>query len=62
MVPKTSEEIAADHAAHEAEIEEVRPNGRFGVGLGAGAVMGVVFYFVTVWALPYFYASIDLIK
>ncbi len=62
MVPKTADEIAADQAAHLAQIEEVRPNGRFGLGLGDGAAMGVVFYFVTVWALPYFYQSIDLIK
>ena len=59
---KTAEEIAADHVAHEEQIAEVKVNGKFGVGLGAGAAMGVVFYFVTVWGLPYMYNAIDLVK
>ncbi|WP_321369312.1 hypothetical protein [uncultured Desulfuromusa sp.] len=62
MVPKTAEELAAEHSAHQEQIEEIKPTPKFGLGLGAGAVMGVVFFFVTVWALPYFYQSIDLIK
>jgi len=59
---KTAEEIEADHVAHEEQIAEVKVNGKFGVGLGAGAAMGVVFYFVTVWGLPYMYNAIDLVK
>lgn len=61
MVPKTATEIAADHAAKLAAIEDVRLNSRFGVGLGAGIAMGVAFYFVTVWALPAVYASVNII-
>jgi len=59
---KTVEEIEADHVAQKEQIADVKVNGKFGVGLGAGAAMGVVFYFVTVWALPYMYNAIDLIK
>jgi AAT family amino acid transporter len=61
MVPKTAEEIEADHAAKRAQIEDVRLNAKFGAGLGAGLAMGVAFYFVTVWALPAVYASINII-
>lgn len=59
---KTSVEIAADRATRQAQIDEIKPTPRFGLGLGAGTIMGVVFFFVTVWALPFFYQSIDLIK
>ncbi|MEE4255389.1 MAG: hypothetical protein V2I50_15190 [Desulfuromusa sp.] len=62
MVPKTAEELAAEHSAHQEQIEDVKPTPKFGLGLGAGTAMGVVFFFVTVWALPYFYQAIDLIK
>jgi AAT family amino acid transporter len=61
MVPKTAAEIEADHAAHKAAIGEVRWTPKFGAGLGAGVVMGVVFYFVTVWALPAVYEYINII-
>ncbi len=62
MVPKTAEELEADHAAQQAQIDDIKPTPNFGVGLGAGTVMGVAFFFITVWALPFFYQSIDLIK
>lgn len=61
MQPKTADEIAADHNAKLAEIEDVRVNGKFGAGLGAGVAMGVLFYIVTVWALPAVYASVNII-
>jgi AAT family amino acid transporter len=62
MVPKTADEIAADHAALKAQIEEIKTTPQFGLGLGAGTVMGVIFFFVTVWALPLIYESITIIK
>jgi AAT family amino acid transporter len=62
MVPKTAEEIAADHQAHVAEIEEVRWNTGLGWGVGAGAVAGVVFYIITINLLPAFYKAIDIIQ
>jgi AAT family amino acid transporter len=61
MVPKTSEEIEADHAAHQAQIDDVRWTPKFGAGLGAGVAMGVLFYFITVWALPSVYAAVNII-
>jgi AAT family amino acid transporter len=61
MVPKTAEEIEADHAAKKAAIEDVRWSPKFGVGLTAGVAMGVVFYFITVWALPAVYAAVNII-
>ncbi len=61
MVPKTAAEIEADHAAHKAAIDEVRWTPKFGAGLGAGVAMGVVFYFVTVWALPAVYEYVNII-
>lgn len=62
MVPKTEEEIAADHRTHLEQIEEVRWNPRLGWGLGVGAVAGVVVYFITLGLLPVFYRAIDIIK
>ena len=62
LVVKSEQELAADQAEYRAQIEEIKPTRQFGIGLSAGTVMGVVFFFITVWALPYFYASIDLIK
>jgi len=62
MVPKTAEEIEADHKAHQAAIDDVRFTPRFGGGLIAGAAMGVIFYFVTVWILPGLYDAITIIK
>jgi len=60
MVPKTADEIEADHAAKMAAIADIRITPKFGAGLAAGVVMGVVFYFITVWALPSVYAAIDI--
>ena len=62
LVVKSEQELAADQAEYRAQIEEIKPTRQFGIGLSAGTVMGVVFFFISVWALPYFYASIDLIK
>ncbi|MGE4296530.1 MAG: hypothetical protein AB7E47_00755 [Desulfovibrionaceae bacterium] len=61
MVPKTAEEIAHDHAAKQAAIDDVRWTPKFGTGLATGVTMGVAFYFVTVWALPAIYRAIDII-
>ena len=62
MVPKTAEEIAADHAAEKAKLSEVRWNPALGWGLGAGAVCGVAVYFITLSVLPWVYKSITVIK
>jgi len=61
MVPKTAEEIDADHAAQQAQIDDISWTPRFGAGLGAGVAFGVAFYFVTVWALPAVYAAVNII-
>ncbi|MUM78855.1 hypothetical protein GKC30_14565 [Pseudodesulfovibrio sp. F-1] len=60
MVQKTADEIEADHAAKNAAIADIRITPKFGAGLAAGVVMGVAFYFITVWALPSIYAAIDI--
>ena len=62
MVPKTAEEIAADHAAHQAMVADVKWNPALGWGLGTGAVAGVALYFITVWALPVVSQSLTIIK
>ncbi|MTI18014.1 hypothetical protein E1162_12275 [Rhodobacteraceae bacterium RKSG542] len=62
MVPKTSDEIAAEHA-HEAEVlEDERPTRSYGWGIGAGVVAGVAVFFVVVAILPSMYAAIDIIS
>jgi AAT family amino acid transporter len=43
-------------------IQDIRWSPNLGWGLGTGAVVGVAFYFVTVWLLPVFYSSITVIK
>jgi AAT family amino acid transporter len=45
-VPKTAEEIAADHEAKLAKINEVSWSPSLAYGLGVGAVAGVAVYFV----------------
>ncbi|MCU0540438.1 MAG: hypothetical protein MUF46_11260, partial [Desulfobacterales bacterium] len=62
MVPKTAEEIAADHAAERAHIDDVRWNPALGWGLGVGAVCGVAVYFITLGVLPWVYQNITVIK
>jgi len=62
MVPKTAEEIVADHEAYKAKIADVKWNPSLGWGLGTGAVAGVALYFVTLWMLPIFYNAITIIK
>jgi AAT family amino acid transporter len=62
MVPKTVDEIAADHAADEAKLADVRWSSSLGWGLGAGAVCGLVVYFVSLNVLPWAYKSITVIK
>jgi AAT family amino acid transporter len=49
---KTAAEIAADHAAKAARLESERPTGRYGIGLGLGAAVGVALYFVVLQILP----------
>ncbi len=62
MVPKTAEEVAADHAAHKALINDVRWSPSLGWGLGTGAVVGVIVYFVVVRLLPIVAQSYTIIK
>lgn len=62
MVPKTVEEIEADHVAHQAEIDDVRWSPSLGAGLGMGALVGVAFYAFTIYALPGLYAAVDILK
>lgn len=62
MVPKTVAEIEADEAAKQAAIDEIRWSPKLGAGLGAGVAAGVVFYFITIYALPGIYSAIDIIK
>lgn len=60
-VPKTAEEIEAEHISETAAIEEVRWSPALGWGLGGGALAGVAAYFVAVFVLPAFYRAIDII-
>ena len=62
MVPKTADEIARDHAEHEAMIREVKWNPALGWGVGVGAVAGVALFFVTVWILPILFDAMTIIK
>ncbi|WP_290918073.1 hypothetical protein [Halodesulfovibrio sp.] len=62
MVPKTVEEIEADHVARQAEIDDVRWSPSLGAGLGMGVLAGVAFYAITIYALPGLYAAIDILK
>jgi AAT family amino acid transporter len=62
MVPKTAEEIAEDHAVHQAKIDDVKWNPALGWGLGTGALAGVALYFITVWLLPVVSRSVTIIK
>jgi AAT family amino acid transporter len=62
MVPKTVDEVAQDHERQKTMIQDIRWSPNLGWGLGTGAVVGVAFYFVTVWLLPVFYSSITVIK
>ena len=62
MVAKTADEVARDHAEHEAMIREVKWNPALGWGVGVGAVAGVAFFFVTIWVLPILFDAITIIK
>jgi amino acid transporter, AAT family len=59
---KSADELAAERQMKLAEIEDARPGENWGLGLGFGAVCGVVFYFITVFALPSFYSMITIIE
>jgi AAT family amino acid transporter len=61
MVPKTAEEIAADHAAAKAQLEDNRWSPALGAGLAAGAVGGVALYFIVLKMLPWAYKTIDVL-
>jgi AAT family amino acid transporter len=62
MVPKTADEVAADHHVELEKIREVRWSPSLGWGLTAGAVAGVVLYGLTIALLPVLYRSITIIK
>jgi AAT family amino acid transporter len=62
MGPKTADEIAADHAAEQAKLAEIRWEPSVGWGVGVGAVCGLAVYFITLSLLPYVYKSITVIK
>jgi len=61
MVPKTAEEIAEEEKAHEEKIAGIKWTPSLGYGIGAGAVIGIAMYFITVKLLPFFYKVIDVI-
>lgn len=61
MVPKTAGEIAADREAEKAKIEEFGWSPDMGVGLGVGAVAGVLLFFVAVWATPLIASAVNTI-
>jgi AAT family amino acid transporter len=52
MVPKTAEEVEEDEVAEKAKIAEIKWSPKLGLGLGVGAVSGVVLYFVLVKVIP----------
>jgi AAT family amino acid transporter len=62
MVPKTAEEIAADHAAERAKIDEIRHAPNLGWGLGVGVFGGILIYFITVWLTPVISNAVTIIK
>ena len=62
MVPKTAEEIAADHAAERRSWPTSGGIRALGWGLGAGALCGLAVYFVALNILPWVYKSITVIK
>ncbi|NVK18334.1 MAG: hypothetical protein HWE30_06555 [Methylocystaceae bacterium] len=59
---KSADELAAERQMKLAQIEDARPRENWGLGLGVGAVCGVAFYFITVFALPSFYSMITIIE
>jgi len=61
MVPKTAEEMAADERKHEEQIADIKWNPSLAFGIGAGAVIGLVLYFLTINLLPVFYSIIDVL-
>ena len=62
VVPKTAEELAEEKRKHEAELDDIKWSPSLGAGLGAGALAAIAFYFITVYLLPFFYSSIDIIS
>ncbi len=61
-VPKTAEEIEADHQAEQQAVAELKWTTPLGWGLGGGVLAGVAVYFISVLLLPAFYRAIDIIK
>jgi AAT family amino acid transporter len=61
MVPKTAEEIAAEEKAMEEKISEIKWSSSLGLGIGAGAVIGMTLYFITIRILPFLYEKISII-
>ncbi len=62
MVPKTSEEIAKDHAEEKAKVDDVKWSPSLKWGLGAGIVGGIVLYFLVILILPVLHKAITLVK
>jgi AAT family amino acid transporter len=60
-VPKTAEELEAEHAVETSAIEQLRWGSSLGWGLGAGVLAGLVVYFISVSILPALYRAIDVI-
>ena len=61
MVPKTAEEVAADHEAKLAMIREVKWSPSLGYGIGVGAAAGVALYFVSCFAIRWAGTAITLV-
>lgn len=59
---RTEAEMEALHAQQMARLAAERPTGRWGVGLGVGAVAGVAIYFAVVQLLPALADSITIIN
>jgi len=61
MVPKTADEMAVEEKAHEQNIADVKWSPSLGFGIGAGALVGIGLYFITITILPALYKIINII-
>ncbi|MCB2099780.1 MAG: hypothetical protein KDE22_02840 [Rhodobacterales bacterium] len=59
---RTAAEVEAMHAAEQAKLASERPDGRWGVGLGVGALAGVAIYFAVVKLMPTVFSSFTIIN
>jgi AAT family amino acid transporter len=63
MVMKTEEEIARDEEERKTMIADVKWNRSLGWGLGAGAIAGIILFFITIiWLLPAIHNAVTLFK